>query len=86
MISIPIFCVSLLHISSIVKRCILRFGDHFIIRTFGNLENFKKERIINERLHVRIAYNFVIYILWRGAIAYYFLAGLPEPRKWIICQ
>ena len=41
--------------------------------------------MISEGLHVRIAYNFVIYILWRGAIAYYFLAGLPEPRKWIIC-
>lgn len=39
MISIPIFCVSLLHISSIVKRCVLWFGDHFIIRTFGNLVN-----------------------------------------------
>ena len=35
--------------------------------------------MISEGLHVRIAYNFVIYILWRGAIAYYLLAGLPEP-------
>lgn len=41
--------------------------------------------MISEGLLVRIAYNFVIYILWRGAIAYYFLTGLPEPRKWIIC-
>ena len=41
--------------------------------------------MISEGLHVRIAYNFVVYILWRGAIAYYFLTGLPEPRKWIIC-
>jgi len=35
--------------------------------------------MISEGLHVRIAYNFVIYILWRGAIAYYSSAGLPEP-------
>lgn len=52
MISIPIFCVSLLHISSIVKRCILRFGDHFIIRTFGNLVNVV--RYIGYMLYINI--------------------------------
>ena len=34
--------------------------------------------MISEGLHVRIAYNFVIYILWRGAIAYYFLGGFTR--------
>ena len=40
MIFIPIFCVSLLHISSVLKRYVLWFGDHFIIRNSKNLVNF----------------------------------------------
>ena len=85
MISIPIFCVSLLHISSISGEIYFVIWRSFYYSFSKKSGKFLQERIVGERLHVWIAYNFVIYILWRGAIAYYFLTGLPEPRKWIIC-
>lgn len=37
-------------------------------------------QIIGETLHVQDAYNFVIYHLGVGAIAYYLCVGLPEPQ------
>ena len=71
--------VSLLHISSISGEIYFVIWRSFYYSFSKKSGKFLQERIVGERLHVWIAYNFVIYILWRGAIAYYSDAGLPEP-------
>ena len=70
--------VSLLHISSISGEIYFVIWRSFYYSFSKKSGKFLQERIVGERLHVWIAYNFVIYILWRGAIAYYFLGGFTR--------